>query len=244
MFRRLGEVELREEGEERNREMLALMPSDPPSSDPIEVRDEDEPLDGEEDRPQIKPKVTVGLGRPSTMVRTSSTDYLGRATSLDIFASSSRAKQLMLPGPPRSVSGPSSSFEAPRVTEKRTLPPVASHDDPSKRVRLERQGPRPILPDPTLRHRDSFSRSSSAAILGAPPTPQTRSPGLTRSYSFSSTSSTLTSIAENSFHRNDIHPGNTVYSRSMTLENKRNPDETDHEVLDAASKLLQMLGGS
>lgn len=255
IYRRSGEIGLRGEGEERKRDMLALMPSDPPSMDLMELADEDELIEDEDKEdeeyaeprePREKPNSCVRLGRPSPLFRAVSTDHLGRATSLDILASSSRAKQLISPGPPRAVSGPAGPLDAPRMVEKRSLTPIPMHDS-AKRAKFERQGSHSAYPESYSRPRDSFSRSQSAAILAAPPTPQTRTPGLTRSYSFSSTSSTLTPISEGSYHRNlDSHTGKTVYSRDMTSDShgKRGREETDSEVLDAAKQLLNMLGGS
>ena len=253
-FRRPGEVELRGEGEERNRDMLALMPSDPPSMDLMESADEDECMEDEEDEDEsedaspvnMKPKISIGLGRPSRFIRTASVDQLGRATSLDVLASSSRAKQLVLPGPPRAASGSSSHLDGLSRSEKRALPSVPTHCS-TKRARLGTEGPSSSQHENRSSQSESLSRSHST-VMPAPPTPQTRTPGLTRSYSFSSTAS-IASIAEEIIPRNtDDEAGKTVYtatgSTPLGPPRKTGPADSDEEVVDAAHKLLQMLGGA
>ncbi|WWD17119.1 hypothetical protein CI109_101556 [Kwoniella shandongensis] len=253
-FRRgSGDVMIKGEGQERIREILALMPSDPPSMDLSEMAVEDDSEEGDEDNdaeePELKRKGGMGLAK---MLNGPSTG-LGRASSLDIFASSSRAKYLSKPNAlqPRSMNGngvlgsvnmniPSDSRQTPKSSLKHGLASTHQQPQPAKRARIDTARPRPTS---TLRHKDSFSRSQSAAVLDTPAKENRgdmmKTPGFTRSFSFSSTVSEGVAIT----------PETAVLGKENVETTVRQPgrkrvEERDAEVLGAAEKLLQLLGGA
>ena len=247
-----GDYSLQGEGEERNRAMLALMSSSPPSMGMGELHrdsgeDEDEQASGDDlgasppPRPTSTRPVALGRGQPSGRDLTT----LGRATSLDLVASSSRARQIVLPEPPRSVSGPTASLsDNPRPPPK-MFHPVPSHDNgpQPKRPRVSVSSLTSDLPS-SYRPQDSFSRSQSDAVNHAPPTPTSSTTSLptptttpfTRTFSFSSATV---------FDRNhDAGHGAKVYASEDAVRRGPGDNETDKEVLDAAQQLIEMLGGN
>ncbi|KAK8864576.1 hypothetical protein IAR55_001826 [Kwoniella newhampshirensis] len=250
-FRRgSGEFSIKGEGQERIREILALMPSDPPSMDLSEMAAEDESEEGDEEKEESEPKRKGGMGL-ARMLNGPSTG-LGRATSLDVLASSSRAKYLSKPNPlqPRSLNGngplgstnpniPSVSRQSPNNTAKHGLPSTHQQPQPAKRARIDTSRPRPTS---TLRHKDSFSRSQSAAVLDTPAKGEKgemmKTPGFTRSFSFSSTVSEAVAIT----------PETAVLGKEnvdiVRQPGRKRVEERDAEVLGAAEKLLQLLGGA
>jgi hypothetical protein len=158
------EVMLVGEGVERHSQMLALMSSSPPSS-PKYDDDEDEPTDNEDEDDRLSAKTPsragpshsrLGLGRPMRI----NTFQLGRATSFDLAASSSRARNL-IPAP-RISSGPINSLPPFNYGAKRMVRPVPTH---TVEPVIKRQ-----RPNPAFKPRDSFSRSQSSAVLAGPPT--------------------------------------------------------------------------
>ena len=296
MVRRSANYGLQCEGEERKREMLALMPTDLPSTDPMESDNEEgEDEQISEDEENIAPGPSrrgLGFRQPSAITGLRQTAQLGRATSLDIIASSSRAKRLVLHGP-RSVSGPaipsdlifrpdkrdcsdlqasseypkrtrrdsqnaSSSLSKPCLRQHDTFDPSQSASDlmapptaqvgppdlPRSLSHSDRHGSTSTRPNPCFRHHDSFDRSQSTQSdmeAGPPPTPLIGTPGLTRSFSFSSPAS-IFSVAEAPFHgRLDIHSGRTVHTRASTIDIRRyeREAEIDTDVLSAATQLVQ-----
>ncbi|KAK4683814.1 hypothetical protein P7C73_g6405, partial [Tremellales sp. Uapishka_1] len=228
------------------KDLLALMPSDPPSMDLLELAREGEAEreeggdDGNDTEstssslPSSQSSISkshahpgVGLGHPSS----SGLLQLGRATSLDVIASSARAKQLHAQPHPRAVSTPEASLEkALRIAMKR-LPPATVQPQP-----FLRHGSCSRLP--SLTHRDSFSRSQSDFEL----------PGLSPSSHSSDADSTVPSLEEQpnaSAKRIADIQGRNVYSGASVLDIKREHGERemDPEVLGAAEGLVQLLGG-
>jgi hypothetical protein len=167
-----GEVTLVGEGEERHNQMLALMSSSPPSSGPADpfdedddAEDDDDDYDDDDEEVQMNNKGNVKMSKP--LQRSIGLGHpipfqLGRATSLDFAAASSRARHIF--PTPRVASGPTASLTSVnfRTAHKRQLPPVPTHsiEHTSKRIR----------PNPAFKPRDSFSRSQSDAVLNGPPT--------------------------------------------------------------------------
>ncbi|WWC94616.1 hypothetical protein V866_001463 [Kwoniella sp. B9012] len=261
-----GEGMIQGEGQERIREILALMPSDPPSMDLSELAgdDESEEVDDEEDEtPKRKPLGNSGGPMGLDRMLNAPTNTLGRATSLDILASVPRTKGKYWsskpgnnggPLQPRSIKGSSSgvlgSINPNIPSENRQSTPLGKtplkHSLPltsqaaSKRARLDGGRHRPAT---SFRHKDSFSRSQSAAVLETPlarkdsndkeeERSEMKTPGFARSFSFSSTMSDGVAIT----------PDNAVLARKQSRNDKK--EEKDAEVLGAAEKLLELLGGT
>ncbi|WVQ82085.1 hypothetical protein IAT38_004213 [Cryptococcus sp. DSM 104549] len=184
-FRRgSGESVLVGEGQERIREILALMPSDPPSAGLAELAEDDmdEGDGGDDDDDAGRKRKGLMINRPTPR------SGLGRATSFDVLASSSRAKQLTKPLPNpnpnahrASILGPlnpnvaaGAGAGATAGFRKRSLEQAASNGAPQKRSRSHaptsfRPHPNPNMHarDPRLSayRKDSFSRSQSASVL-------------------------------------------------------------------------------
>lgn len=259
-----GEPTIEGEGEERNASLLALMSSSPvrPVETDVGEDDDDEDEDDQENIPAgtiATPSITnasramIGIGRASREVS------LGRTTSLDLVASSSRTRRLPPPNPLRAVSGPSGPLHLPTTLGMRYRP-VPSHKEgpPSKRPRTSA----PMSMQMSIsgisqisrifRPRDSFSRSQSEAVLAepstpststtSPPTPRERSMG--RSFSFSSSSTGAQGLLAKG------EEGATIYSRRDGVHvgeiagQQRRREEADKEVLDAAQQLIEMFEGS
>ncbi|WRT66531.1 uncharacterized protein IL334_003490 [Kwoniella shivajii] len=279
-----GDVLIRGEGQDKHRELLALIPSDPPSMDLSEFaidedNDEEEEEEEENDSPKRKPLGSnggaMGLDR---MLNGPSTAGLGRAASLDILASAPRTKGKYWslksnsnnngPLQPRSMNSPLGAIN-PNIPNKRPiLAPLGegalkrsaspfSQTIPPKRARIDGSRHRPTS---TFKHKDSDLRSRNSAVLESPTTSsgkdsnsnndkdergEMKTPGFTRSFSFSSNMSDGVAIT----------PDNAVLARKRSDENnndkqtkdateKQKERERDAEVLGAAEKLLQLLGGA
>ncbi|OCF32980.1 hypothetical protein I317_04304 [Kwoniella heveanensis CBS 569] len=260
--------EIQGEGQERIRKILALMPSDPPSMDLSELAaDDDDSEEMEENefspkRKNVGATTSGGAMGLARMLNGPSRSGLGRATSLDVLASSSRAKSLS--------SKPLAEKSKPRVAPlgsinpnlpnhratpnvkdnslKHSLPLTGSPSQPSsKRARVN--GPNRSRPATTFRHKDSFSRSQSAAVLESPEKANERedrgelkTPGFTRSFSFSSTMSDGVAITPKTALLPKREPAELKSAQKQ--EGGKKPEERDAEVLGAAEKLLQLLGGA
>ncbi|WVQ99543.1 hypothetical protein IAU59_006679 [Kwoniella sp. CBS 9459] len=266
--------EIQGEGQERIRKILALMPSDPPSIDLSELAadgdDDDDSEEMVENDYSPKRKTTgasisggaMGLAR---MLNGPSRSGLGRATSLDVLAASSRAKSLSskpLAESAKSRGTPLGSINPNLPTHravpngngkeqslKHALPLTSSSSNaPAKRARVG--GSSRSRPATTFRHKDSFSRSQSAAVLDSPVKENDRedrgemkTPGFTRSFSFSSTMSEGVAITPETALLPKKEP---VEKPAQKQEGGKKSDdkERDAEVLGAAEKLLQLLGGA
>jgi hypothetical protein len=250
VFRREG-YQLPDEEEDRRKDLVAMMQSDAPSSDPVEQHDDDD--EEEEDiggptvddgsprqRKRAQPVTALGRGRPPVPLASEELQ-LGRATSLNLLAASSRAKHLVHNDSLRSVSGPSSSLDQQRRGElKHSLQPVPTHSD-NKRARADigssSNGGSGGSQIRSLRSRDSFSRSQSNVL---PQLQQTPTPGFTRSASFSSTSTGPVITPDNS----SIRRLAMEEISEVNAKTENGQQEADEEVLSAASSLLAMLGGA
>ena len=188
MFRRSGDHGLKCEGEERKREMLALMPTDPPSTDPMDSRGEDtEDAIDPEDEENLAPnplQTVLRFHRPSATTRSTPTAHLGRTSSLDIIASSSRVKRLIL-HPPRSVSGPSIPSEVIPRLDKRNGSALQSNGESFKRVRRDSHHSSSSRSKPCFRQYEASDRSQPASDMTAPSAALMDHPGLLRSLSYS-----------------------------------------------------------
>ncbi|WVF71323.1 hypothetical protein IAT40_006126 [Kwoniella sp. CBS 6097] len=259
--------EIQGEGQERIRKILALMPSDPPSMDLSELAaDDDDSEEMEENdyspkRKNVSNNTSGGAMGLARMLNGPSRSGLGRATSLDVLASSSRAKTLSSKplaeasksrgvAPLGSINPNIPNFRAtPNGKEqslKHSLPLTASSQSSSKRARVS--GPNRPRPATNFRHKDSFSRSQSAAVLESPEKRNDRedrcemkTPGFTRSFSFSSTMSDGVAITPETALLPKKEP---VEKLAQTHKGGKKPEERDAEVLGAAEKLLQLLGGA
>ncbi|RSH88873.1 hypothetical protein EHS25_002535 [Saitozyma podzolica] len=249
VFRREG-YQLPDEEEDRRKDLVAMMQSDAPSSDPVEQQEDDD--EEEEDngptiddgsprqRKRAQPVTALGRGRPPVPLASEELQ-LGRATSLNLLAASSRAKHLVHNDSLRSVSGPSSSLDQQtRGVSKHSLAPVPTHGD-NKRARADiassstgGSGGSQIR---SLRSRDSFSRAQSNVL---PQLQQTPTPGFTRSASFSSTSTGPVITPDNS----SIRRLAMEEISEVNVKTENGQQEADEDVLSAASSLLAMLGGA
>ncbi|WVO15975.1 hypothetical protein L204_103640 [Cryptococcus depauperatus] len=247
-----GDVILKGEGQERIREMLAMMPSDPPSMGPEEIEgEESEGGDGGIDEDAVKKQARQLISRPRSV--------LGRATSHDVLASSSRAKLLTkLPTTSlaRSVLGPiNSSLQnispaLPHLNSnlrKHTLDSVAQ-SRPTKRRRSRASDTHSTLGDQVHSRNKGFARSISTSAIKSshsltlenndhasqPSQLKTPKLGSKRSQSISSGSSQVITPEDSKGNRRKV--------RSVPARQKGS-HEKDEEVLGAAEMLLQMLGG-
>ncbi|WWC70153.1 uncharacterized protein I206_104100 [Kwoniella pini CBS 10737] len=249
------------EGQENFRHLLALIPSDPPSMDLSEIAVDDESEQGDDGSESPQRTVlgarggAMGLDR---MLNGPSNGTLGRATSLDMLASapkrgrfwSSRSSKSSDTGnvlQPKSVKGLSGAIIKPSMSNdqgssgtpslKHTLP--SSAGSASKRPRVDATRSRP---GSTFRHKDSFSRSQSAAVLGTPSANkrenkeneeprEMKTPGFARRSSFSSSMSDGVAIT----------PDNALLGRKQSEGSKK---KEDAEILGAAEIMLQLFGAA
>lgn len=243
-----GEFVIKGEGQDRIREILSLMPSDPPSmgliESDIEESDED---DGGIDEDAERRKKAKQAKASNTLAG------LGRATPYDVLASSSRAKQLAKPNNEQSSRNPVlsqlnpnlSHFPPPSNLRKHTLESVATNQ-PAKRHRSRVTD---LHTNPNLhtasRTKD-FNRSISTSALPRssrvaehqgsssylPSQLKTPNLGYTRSHSVSSSSSRV------------ITPEDVKYKREgPQARGQIRGQEKDQEVIGAAEMLLQLFGG-
>ncbi|WWC62141.1 uncharacterized protein I303_104732 [Kwoniella dejecticola CBS 10117] len=242
-------------GQGKFRELLALLPSDPPSMDLSEIAGDDDSEAGDGSIDSESPKRTplgarggaMGLDR---MLNGPSGATLGRATSLDLLASAPRKGKYWssksvnngnalqpksINGSPSGVLGainPNVPLDRAKPGMKHTLPPLSG--SASKRARMDGTRPRPAT---SFKPKDSFSRSQSAAVLETPSANkenvdrgEMKTPGFARSFSFSSSASDGVAIT----------PDNAVLAKKQTDGTKKE----EKEVRDAAEIMLQLLGGS
>ncbi|WVQ73985.1 hypothetical protein IAR50_003566 [Cryptococcus sp. DSM 104548] len=224
------------EGQERNDKLLSLMSSDPPSMSLAEMdAEESDGDDGGVDEEALERRKKARTMRG-----------LGRATSFDLFASSSRAKQLARPSKERShILGqinpnlslkPSASTSA-AALKKPTLESIAS-GQASKRPRSRGDDPHSYS-----RFKKEFSRAQSTSALPQsssrtetkrkyqPSQLKTPNLGYARSHSMSSSSSKV------------ITPEDVAREpRPVVKTEPRN--EKDEEVIGAAEMLLSLFGGA
>ncbi|WWC89168.1 uncharacterized protein L201_004086 [Kwoniella dendrophila CBS 6074] len=263
-----GEALIKGEGQERIREILALMPSDPPSMDLSEIAADDESETDENDNLQSPKRTPLGTSKGAMgldrMLNGPSNGILGRATSLDILASAPRTKGKYWSSrssnngnifQSRSINGSPGVLGAinPNIPQERQqitpAKPSLKHPLPSsthsvsKRARMDNPRQRPV---PTFKHKDSFSRSTSAAVLETPAAPkkdendkergEMKTPGFARSFSFSSNMSEGVPPT----------PDNVVLPKKQNgqVRKEKKPEEKDADVLGAADVLLKLLGGA
>ncbi|WVR06887.1 hypothetical protein IAU60_003923 [Kwoniella sp. DSM 27419] len=262
---REGSAVIKGEGQERIREILALMPSDPPSMDLSEIAMDDESDQATENEESPKKKPLGGTGGPMGLARmlnapsgaNAGTTALGRASSLDILASSSKAKHFWKTnntnGNGRAPLGAISTNipngrqsmipNGHNALKRSPTPSQGGAKSLAKRARIEPARPRPA---PAFRHKDSFSRSQSSAVLESPEKDRVdhgemKTPGFTRSFSISSAMSEAVAITPESAV---VAKKENIPIKAATGKGKTSAEERDAEVLGAAEKLLQLLGGA
>ncbi|OWZ65524.1 hypothetical protein AYX14_04280 [Cryptococcus neoformans] len=245
-----GDFVIKGEGQDRIKEILSLMPSDPPSmglaESDVEESDED---DGGIDE-DVERRKRIKQAKASSILT-----GLGRATPYDVLASSSRAKMLAKPNnehPSRNavlnqLNPNLSHFAPPSNLRKHTLESVATNQ-PTKRHRSRVTD---LHPNPNL-HASSrtkdFNRSVSTSALPRssrvaedqgslssylPSQLKTPNLGYTRSHSISSSSSRV------------ITPEDVKDKREgPQVRGQARGQEKDQEVIGAAEMLLQLFGGS
>ncbi|ODO06442.1 hypothetical protein L198_01674 [Cryptococcus wingfieldii CBS 7118] len=221
------------EGQERNDRILSLMPSDPPSMGLTEM----DPEESDGDDGGVDVEALERRKRARTL------NGLGRATSFDLFASSSRAKQLAKPSKeqghvlgqinPNLSIRPSASTAA---LKKPTLESIASSqahrrprsrgDDPHSYSRFKKEFSRA---QSTSAIPQSSSRNESRRTY-QPSQLKTPNLGYARSHSMSSSSSKV------------ITPEDVREPRPVVKLEPRN--EKDEEVIGAAEMLLSLFGGA
>lgn len=255
------------EGEERNQNMLALMSSSPPSSGAIrempragdDVFEDDETDVEADDRSttgsssvNARSQASIGLGHPVARPPRRDLATLGRATSLDLVAASTRARHLIHPQPPRAVSG-QSGVKAP-VKMFRAVPTHSSNDEEYHRTTKRPK----ITPMSNVvanyRGQDSFQRSTSQSAIdvsyeeerghvSSTPSPSS----LTTPINTSPEDGSVRRVSSSFSGGLQYKPhGQTVYSSAVATHVRRTSggNETDKEVLDAAAQLLSIFGGA
>lgn len=212
-----------EEPNENHRDLLSMMPSDPPS-DAVDPSD----ADLLRARPKLPP---LGL-RPASRPGAAAELYLGRATSTDIFVAQ-RPKRGRNGSPstmPRSISGPLATS----ASEKHyMIAPLPEHAY-DKRARLDRKP----VPKVIIKPRNSFSRSQSSSVLDTL--------GFRRSVTPAESlvsSRTASTSGGDSGKLASIEEGPRSPMMGSGEGEVRANGTHDPEVLNAASSLLDLVGG-
>ncbi|CAK9781100.1 hypothetical protein CC85DRAFT_282538 [Cutaneotrichosporon oleaginosum] len=262
----------------RYRDALVNMLPSELSSDAIEPTEDDDESALDVDSPTRKrargslelsaPRPTlppIGLGRPVHQRHRSRSSF-GRASSSDVLACSTRARNLLSSSSHRAVTDPVPSRSAsagptlPTVPEHQRnqarLPPLASVTDMGRKRKLSRGGSWSHML--TVKHQDSFDRARAESTIeerqstSSPVPEQTRSPTPTERESVSPRSE------EASVKSHSVAPSTTVtkleliapqgrniysFSKELEPEAKRGATEMDENVIEGAQALMELFRG-